>query len=67
MGVDDRFVRSIIEKDVAQDSRGARLTPEAQARGVDFAMKQTGRGLNFGQLRDIAVSHAEHGVVEPGR
>lgn len=61
---EDKLTRSIISGDIARDSVGAKLTPEAHERAVDFAMKQTGKGLNFGQLKNIGISHVTSEVFK---
>lgn len=63
----DDLTKRIIAGDVARDRVGSRLTPAAQERAVDFAMKQTGKGLNWGQLKEIGISHVTSDVLKDSK
>lgn len=58
--------RRIISGDISRDRVGAKLTPEAHERAVDFAMTVSdGSGrYNWGQLKDIGIKHVTSDVFK---
>lgn len=60
----DKNARDIIRGNIQRDRVGSSLTPQAQERAVDFAMKSTGAGLNWGQLKEIGIKHVTADVLK---
>lgn len=60
----DDLSKRIISDTIARDKVGRTLTPQAQERAADFAANLSARGLNWGQLKDIGISHVTEGILK---
>jgi len=62
--MNDDLSRRIIAGDIARDRVGSKLTPQAQERAVDHAMRHVGKNLNWGQLKDIGIKHVTADILK---
>ena len=60
----DKLTRDIIRGHIQRDPVGRQLTDAAVERAVDYGASLSGKGLNFGQLKDASIKHVTHDVFK---